>query len=305
MALVRNTMNSLIPPEFPPQSYRDVYRLALRINRKWYNRGGTSEFDPMAEPWDNLLILDAARPEYLDETTERECGSVAMPSSSSGDFMEAVWNGRTFHDTVYVTTNPHAGTTLDDGVFHAVYSLLETDWDSETETVPPERVVKRAADIHEQHPDKRLIVHFMQPHYPFLGETGSEIDTSIAQSLGESSKPNPWNEAMWGDIDTDALVEAYRENHEIAMHAAEKLVEQLAGRTVITADHANLIGERGTPIPVRQYGHPINFQHPKVTRVPWIKIDGERRTVTADPPQSAVDIEDDVVSDRLEALGYA
>ena len=89
------------------------------------------------------------------------------------------------------------------------------------------------------------------------------------------------------------------------MPFAKGLVNSLDGKSVITADHANLIGERGFPIPVRMYGHPRNFSHPSLIKVPWIEFDNERRNIAEEDPVARNEMDDRMVQDRLEALGYA
>lgn len=312
--MLLSRLRRALPPELPPHSRTDVRKLAFRLNRHYYQRRyGYSDFDPMAEPWDTLVILDAARPDLLrqvaDEQTTQRIETRRAPASCSREYIDAVWNGRTFHDTVYVTANPHvyAG-RLDAGTFHAVEECLTDAWDAETQTVLPECMVERALAARERYPDKRLIVHLMQPHYPFIGATGQQVAAGIGPPDAFDGR-HPWEEAMWGTgAPHDALVAAYRENHAIALEHAQRLADELAGRTTITADHANLIGERGVPYPMRMYGHPIGVPHPALTRVPWLPLDGTPQAVTADPPvddQPTGDADEAVVEDRLEALGYA
>jgi hypothetical protein len=90
----------------------------------------------------------------------------------------------------------------------------------------------------------------------------------------------------------------------ISLENAKRLVDGLDGKTVITADHGNLIGERRFPIPLRLYGHPANFKHPTLLRVPWVQIDGERREVVSEPPKERKHLDDRTVKNRLSALGY-
>lgn len=74
---------------------------------------------------------------------------------------------------MYVSANgyvPELG--LDqDGTFHAVINVLN-QWDDDLETVRPEAVTNAARKAHRDYPDKRIIVHYMQPHIPFITEAG-------------------------------------------------------------------------------------------------------------------------------------
>ena len=64
-------------------------------------------------------------------------------------------------------------------------------------------------------------------------------------------------------LDKEQLREDYRKNLEYVMDSVEKLGENLEGRTVVTSDHGNLIGEKG------RYGHPGKKEHKALREVPW------------------------------------
>lgn len=83
-----------------------------------------------------------------------------------------------------------------------------------------------------------------------------------------------------------------------------ELIDEVSGKTVMTADHANLIGERGFPIPIQMYGHPENFAHPHLLTVPWIEVSGDRRNISKDDPLVTESIDESVIEKRLSSLGY-
>jgi len=120
----------------------------------------------------------------------------------------------------------------------------------------------------------------------------------------DSQPENPWYEQMKEGGKNKELLEAYRDNHRVVSEYVETLLAELDGQSVITADHANLIGERGFPIPIRLYGHPQYFPHPDLLRVPWIEIPGQRRDVRAEPPEERAKLDDETIEQRLSALGY-
>ena len=298
-------------PSLLPKAWRlfreDLSQWALNIDRKWYQwRYGNLGEEFVKAPWDNLIILDAAQPQFLDPYADWGRFSTRYsPGSFSREFMEEEFNGRQLHDTVYVTANPHVH-DVEDGVFHEIVNLLESDWNTELKTVHPADVVSAAIRAFEKYPDKRLIIHFMQPHFPFLGPTGNEIQGGLAKRIGAGDDHHPWYEQMEGPkSDHDTLIQAYRENHELVAEHVKDLLSELDGQSVITADHTNLVGERGFPIPIRLYGHPMYFPHPKLLEVPWITVEGERRAVTEEPPKSRGEMDESTVEDRLSALGYA
>jgi len=300
--LIRTVVKRLIQDLRGPR-----YKWYLSINRRYYQfRYSTLGSDFMAEDWDTLVILDAARPDLLDDVGGFPAADTTTtkhsPASYSWQFMEEQFVGRELHDTVYVTSNPYAP-ELPDDTFHAAISLLESGWDEETQTVPPEEVVAAAKHARETYPDKRFIVHFMQPHFPFIGETGGKIPAALGRDVGSGT--HPWFDQMGGlGVEHNVLIDAFRENHAVVQPHAESIIEDEPGKSVVTADHTNLIGERGFPVPLRQYGHPADFPHPDLLRVPWIVFEGGHRETVPSAPEDTLDVGDDIVNKRLEALGY-
>ncbi len=120
-------------------------------------------------------------------------------------------------------------------------------------SVDPAEVKKDALTAKKLFPEKRLIVHFMQPHVPFVApETDLEID-----------ELNAWEAAMRGKISHEEVQEAYKENLVFVMGFVEDLVDDLDGKVAITSDHGNLLGEGGL------YGHPHNHTVKPLREVPW------------------------------------
>jgi len=311
---------SLLPSRYRPENLRrllsspeilvgELHRLGNRANRyvhsNWYRPDG---IDVMAADWDDLFILDGCRYDVYAEHTDLggDLQRRTSPAGESLEYMQANFAGRRLHDTVYVTANPHVA-ELEPDVFHAVIDVLEDGWDPELRTVPPEAVAEATRDAHERFPDKRLVVHFMQPHFPFIGETGRRIDQGgIDVHLEERSDTNPvWTRLAYGLVDPDLVWQAYVENLRIVLEVVDDLRSNLDGRTVVTSDHGNLFGERLWPIPARGYGHPRGLYPPELVTVPWEVLPAtERRQVHSDPPRERVALEDSVVERRLEDLGY-
>jgi len=269
----------------------------------------------MDEEWDNLFILDGCRYD-LFERNHQFPGTLhrrRSAGSHSSEFVRHNFVGQEHFDTVYVTANPHAVLTLD--TFHATVNLFGEAWDEDLLTVPPQPVVEATRRARERYPDKRLLVHFMQPHYPFLGSEGEGLETGGVTGNIQADvevKTNRTYDSIWDKLDvgactadTETVWEAYVDNFRLVADHAASLADQLNGKTVITSDHGNLFGERLWPIPVRKYGHPLGIRHRALVDVPWHELPvDERRRTKADPPVETEDVAEDVVDDRLEALGY-
>jgi hypothetical protein len=266
--------------------------------------GGINVVD---QDWDNLIIVDGCRFDTFQEVNhiQGELKSYRSLGSESWEFMQNNFVGRELHDTVLVTANPHT-TKIPPKTFHSVENLVETSWDPALRTVPPEAVSKAASEAIDKYPNKRLIVHYMQPHYPFIGEIGQQIAHGGFSPDDDSDRgEHVWTKLQYGFLDESEVREAYRENLEIVLEEVEELFNSLDGKSVLTSDHGNLMGERIRPIPVKAYGHPRGLHIPELLRVPWlVRESTSRRTIQADPPIEHDQIEDEVISDRLQALGY-
>jgi hypothetical protein len=279
------------------------------------NHGG--DIDVMSEDWDNLLILDACRYDFFEETNwlDGELQPVVSPGHRSWEFMEASFLGQELHDTVYVTANPHA-VKIPDGTFHAKRVLLNR-WDEEVGVVQPAEVVAAAVEAHEEFPNKQLIVHFMQPHRPHLGPTAEayreRVDLKgLDKHIGHTDETHersglPFGEALKsGAISFEETRQAYRETLEIALNHVEDLLDRLDGKSVVTADHGQLLGERVLPLRARQFGHPYHLYTPSLRVVPWFDIesDDRREIFSADPVEANVEFDEETVNSRLRDLGY-
>ena len=281
---------------------RECNRLYYRLRRRNARRG--VEF--FEEDWDNLLLLDACRFDTFEGRHELP-GTLShryTKSSSTAEFLHAYVDGVDLSDTVYVTANPRIRRELDhiDVGFHDVVDVWRDDgWDDECRTVLPDTVVVAAERAAVTYPKKRLLVHFLQPHYPFIGPTGREHFDGDTLAL--------WHEFHRGEVDVtdDVLWEAYRENLDVALPAVHRLLRSLPGRTVVSADHGQMIGDRAFPVPMREYGHPTEIHTTALTKVPWlVHRNGPRKRVVAEAGAATDDGGGpaDVVTERLEQLGY-
>lgn len=161
----------------------------------------------------------------------------------------------------------------------------------------PETVAEAARETLAENPNKRLLVHFIQPHYPFIGPTGREhFDLDHLNFNWESH----------ADVSAEVMRRAYRENLEIALPVVDDLLADLDGKTVVTADHGEAFGERDWPLPAKLFAHRLGHYADVLVDVPWLSYqNGDRRTIRADEPAGPDHgVDDDVVEQRLADLGY-
>lgn len=309
---VRELLRNGRDPEWRRERFVD------HVLRRYFERTAGDRTPVVDLDWDALIVLDACRYDLFEAVLEEYPlpGTLSKRESlQSGTpgFLAENFGDREFHDTVYVTANPYVSTDLEASQFHAVDPVWDDGWDDDLQTVTPETMRERALAAAAEYPNKRLIVHFVQPHVPFVGDVrldGMETWRVRERARGETETApderaaNPFDQLRSGARSKEEVWAAYRSNLERAMPAVERLLAELDGKTVVTSDHGNAFGEFAWPFPMRIYGHPLGVLIPALVDVPWHVHEGdERPEIRADPPVAAGSVSEDT-ADRLDKLGY-
>lgn len=264
-----------------------------KTNGVSFNPDGVDIFD---EDWDNLVLLDACRYDTFENVADLpgELDYRTSRGSTSTEFIRGNFTDKTLHDVVYVSANRFYAKMRDD-IDSDVHDFVPVELDApDVASSMPSTVTDRALETAEQYPNKRLIVHYLQPHQPYLSpesqhlENGSHIYDTIAKN--EMSKSE--------------IVEAYRDNLRFVLDEVERLLATLQGKTVISADHGELFGERQRPIPMRDYGHPEGVYVEELVKVPWhTSSNGPRKNIVSEQPSKKTDVTGEV-DEQLRNLGY-
>jgi hypothetical protein len=218
--------------------------------------------------WDNLIIIDGCRFDLYNQTVEGEIDYRITSGSCSMEFVRKNFAEDTFGDLVYISANPFfyekkfkKNTQREETpkeIFHAFYNTIQTDWNEEEGTVLPEKVSKDLLSASKLFQDKKKIAHYMQPHHPFIG---SDIQDEGMFNKSHD-KESVWDFAEEGKVDDKRLLRAYQENLTRVLEEINEILPELDGKTVITSDHGNLLGEGG------HYGHPPGSNHKPLRKVP-------------------------------------
>lgn len=230
----------------------------------------------MEEEWDNLIVLDSCRADIFEEVADfdefDEYRSVVSLGSHSSEWHRRNFAGRKFGDTVLVSANPHA-TKVAGSSFHDIEPVWERDFSEGVTKPPASEMVQAAREAHERYPDKRLIVHLMQPH-----------------GLVDSTNPD----------DPEPYWQRYRNTVEVVLELTLELARDLPGRSVFTADHGQIhTGRMLSALGVND--HPAGLRLPGLVNVPWAVVDGQRRETVEG---AVTDTASDIVDERLRDLGY-
>jgi hypothetical protein len=287
----------------------------LRFNKWAYRRANNTPFnddgiDVLAADWDNLIVLDACRWDMFREESELRGSTERVESRASctRGWLQANFTDANLHDTVYVTANPMFERIKDEVrcKFHDVINVWEADgWDKELHTVRPVTTTAYAEEAAAEYPNKRLLVHYMQPHFPFL-EAPFEEDKLRPDIDADNS--GFWLKLNEGSANLTAtqVWNAYTENLTVTLPYVESLLTSLQGLSVVTSDHGNLLGERLWPIPMRFWGHPAGIYSDELVEVPWHSYtNGDRKSVESESPVAiAEESDEEKIDERLRTLGY-
>jgi hypothetical protein len=281
---------------------RELNRLYThRLNIRDHNPDGIDVFEA---DWDNLIILDACRYDEFERACnlDGELSKAQSRGATSSEFVRGNFAGRQLHDLVYVSANVYYP-YLRDEIDAEVYSFIGLhDGDMRDAgdglTTHPETVTEHALAANESYPNKRLMIHYLQPHQPYIGPYGRQRFNPGRGLIDTVKQTNPTREE---------LLRAYRENLDLVLEEVETLLTELPGKTVVSADHGEMLGERMRPIPIIDYGHHAGVYIDELIDVPWfVSKNGSRKNIVAESPSNSdsnsSNRED--LANHLQALGY-
>lgn len=204
--------------------------------------------------WDYLIAIDACRYDLYKEVFGESAYIISNGSHT------AEWSNRTFnsnHDIIYISGNPMMSKArikkdLGNIPFYHLEKVYDYGWDKKLKTVKPEEVTKAALKCYEKWPNKRMIIHYMQPHRPFVGKKSLRGEDDV------------WGLLSKGELNKEKVWEAYKSNLKLVMREVKKLGQELKGKVVLTSDHGNCMGEYGI------YDHLAEIRIEELVKVPWV-----------------------------------
>jgi len=287
---------------------RDPHLIAREANSTFYRARGGDRFNSRGTgifelDWDNLILLDACRFDVFRDAVDLpgELSSRNTRGSRTEEFVRANFTGEHHHDTVYVSENGWYRKLREEIDAEVYRSVLLTDDHFPTRHRETTETAKKLAT---DHPKKRMLVHYLPPHHPYYGSLADKHFSDVDQfdALFKRIRTGEL------DVSDEVLRSMYAENLARIVPYVEELLDEFTGKTVVSADHGEFLGERSSPFPVREYGHLPTTYTEELTKVPWlVHTSGPRKTITAERPHRESESDEQSahkVDRQLRNLGY-
>lgn len=283
------------------ESGYELYIGALRRIGRLYDPGESV----YSREWDVLLVLDACRYDLMTEVAGEydfinEVEPFTSTASSSREWMTKNFRyeyADEMRQTAHITGNPFSDQCLRSTDFARLDEVWRYAWDDELGTIPPRPITDRAVEAWRAGVGKRMIVHYMQPHYPFIPHPELHQGMVVA-NFGDAQEPF-WKRVRRGEIDREIAWNAYRENLLYVLDEVGFLLSVIdADSVVISADHGNAVGRLGV------YGHPGGVPLAILRRVPWIDTSATGHREYEPETMRDESLIDSSTTSKLRDLGY-
>lgn len=206
----------------------------------------------LKKDWKCICVLDACRWDVLKDISKREVEPVLVPSHrSTPGWMDAIWNRNGWEDITYISANPMTtGIKNIDNVpgnfdmNEKVKKYIEAFQykDDVISVVSPQKV----ADIARRE-EEPIVVHFLQPHEPFIGSLSLKVSNRERipkrEGMKDTSSPT-YRLVTHGLVHPDYCRAAYYANAELGYKYAIQVARHFS-ESIITADHGEALGENG------------------------------------------------------------
>ena len=217
-----------------------------------------------------LIVLDSARADFfrnvlhmfdhLKDTCELAYKEAWIDWCNTTTWFKTVFSDGPY-DLVYVSGNPIVY-KFATGKFRAFIHAFKECWEEKLRTVLPSCICKKVM----LHLYPRMVVHFLQPHYPYLGLKLPEHVVRIGLDAERALSA-----AVKAGVPLDEIKRAYIAALKWGIAHVVKLVERLPHNLIIvTSDHGELFGEEG------RWAHPsmpdTDIRHPALHVIPWLVI---------------------------------
>lgn len=229
-------------------------------------------------PWDNLIVLDACRFDAFIKFNNipGTLTKIVSAGTHTTEWLQANFADKDMKNTVYISANPYVSyyylpKILREIPFYKIIEVWKDGWSDELQTVHPLMVNKATLKSIQSHPDKKHLIHYIQPHQPFIGNFRVQTERGVIQFKNEKQffidKRDAFQMLQDGLLDVNTIWRGYLSNLELALEYVNHLIPHLPGNVVVTSDHGNVFGRFRA-----FYGHPKNTPLPELLWVPWLEV---------------------------------
>jgi hypothetical protein len=270
--------------------------------------------DVIDQDYDNLIILDACRYDIFNNTNhiQGNLTEVTSLASHSEEFIQKCFYQKDLSDTIYISANPFAE-QIESDTFYKIIKSYDEDYTEDCQyelhqSRHPGTLCNIARRVYDQHKNKRIVIHFMQPHSPYFGDQAEKLRRKIEQETNKGE--DYWIGGLMiaareGYISREELVNLYTENLKFVLKYVERILDELDGKSIVTSDHGEMLGNPSGLFLPKKYQHKREYYVPELRKVPFLEINSTtRRDIISEEPMSVQESNRDVVDEQLKALGY-
>lgn len=222
------------------------------------------------EVWDYLIVLDACRYDFFKGINEipGKLDKIISAGTHTSEWSINNFKGGIFKDIIYISATPQVSNLKlkerigDSKPFFLLDNVWDWGWNEELGTVHPKKVNEATLKLKLKYPEKKFIIHYVQPHSPFIG------NPKLGKGMNKDNPNFRWEkEVIRGSTSIEEVKEAYAGNLELVLKYVDKLIKRLDGKVVVTSDHGEAFGEFGV------YSHLPKMYVWSLMEVPWLVIE--------------------------------
>jgi len=226
--------------------------------------------------WNTLILLDATRFDYFKKLNKipGKLQEVQSRAFHTWDWLQSNFPDK--YDWTYFSAHPYVN--LGEGQkwnavnhFETIIPIWKFGWDNKLGTVHPSMVNNVVKNI----PYEKAVIHYIQPHGPWIGKH----QWLNPWTLADYSRRNIMGDCIAITVKPDPKFFrlCYKDNLRLVLDYVEQLLPSLKPPVIITADHGEMLGEKGLYLHGAVEKSKAHLGYPEwaldfLKRVPWLNV---------------------------------
>ncbi len=161
-----------------------------------------------------MIYLKNSRNKLFDDYKR-----VKSRGSATSEWFKINFTGE-YGNTVYISGKPVPSRHIT-GTFHKYIEVWKDGFDDNIGTIRADVITNTVKKVYNSYPNKRIIVHFMQPHYPFVKEEKFKFNywnQTKGIEFGDDERANDvWEVTGLGLANKNEVWKEYKKNLEYVM----------------------------------------------------------------------------------------